>query len=145
MLPAMIRWSRHLAWLLLLGASPVQAASLPATEAAHGMVVTAQRLASKVGVEILKQGGNAIDAAVAVGYAEAVVNPCCGNIGGGGFLVAHLADGHNIFLNFRETAPAAATRGHVPERRRRRDPGRQPAWLARRGGAQARCWVSTLR
>ncbi len=111
MLPAMIRWSRHLAWLLLLGASPVQAASLPATEAAHGMVVTAQRLASKVGVEILKQGGNAIDAAVAVGYAEAVVNPCCGNIGGGGFLVAHLADGHNIFLNFRETAPAAATRG----------------------------------
>ena len=58
---------------------------------------------------MLRQGGNAIDAAVAVGYAEAVVNPCCGNIGGGGFLVAHLADGRDIFLNFRETAPAAAT------------------------------------
>ena len=58
---------------------------------------------------MLQQGGNAIDAAVAVGYAEAVVDPCCGNIGGGGFLVAHLMDGGDIFLNFRETAPAAAT------------------------------------
>jgi gamma-glutamyltranspeptidase/glutathione hydrolase len=61
-------------------------------------------------VEILRQGGNAIDAAVAVGYAEAVVNPCCGNIGGGGFLTAHLDDGRDIFLNFRETAPESATR-----------------------------------
>ena len=64
----------------------------------------------RLGADILRKGGNAIDAAVAVGYAEAVVNPCCGNIGGGGFLTAHLADGRNIFLNFRETAPAAATR-----------------------------------
>jgi gamma-glutamyltranspeptidase/glutathione hydrolase len=75
-----------------------------------GLVVSAQRLAAEVGVDILRQGGNAIDAAVAVGYAEAVVNPCCGNIGGGGFLVAHLPDGRDIFLDFRETAPAAATR-----------------------------------
>ena len=59
---------------------------------------------------MLRQGGNAIDAAVATGYALAVVDPCCGNIGGGGFLVAHLADGRDIFLNFRETAPAGATR-----------------------------------
>ena len=73
------------------------------------MVVTAQHLASDVGVEILKAGGTAIDAAVAVGYAQAVVNPCCGNIGGGGFMVLHLADGRDRFLNFRETAPAAAT------------------------------------
>jgi gamma-glutamyltranspeptidase/glutathione hydrolase len=73
-------------------------------------VVSAQHLAAEAGVEILRQGGNAIDAAVAVGYTEAVVNPCCGNIGGGGFLTAHLADGRDIFLNFRETAPAAATR-----------------------------------
>ena len=77
---------------------------------------------------MLRQGGNAIDAAVAVGYAEAVVNPCCGNIGGGGFLTAHLADGRDVFLDFRETAPAAASRGHVPRRRRpagaRRQPGR---------------------
>jgi gamma-glutamyltranspeptidase / glutathione hydrolase len=74
------------------------------------MVVSAQHLASDVGVEILEQGGNAIDAAVAVGYAEAVTNPCCGNIGGGGFMVIHLAkSGTNVFVNFRETAAAAAT------------------------------------
>src|SRR5438874_10531764 len=72
------------------------------------MVVTSQRLASEVGTEILKDGGNAIDAAVAVGYALAVVLPCCGNIGGGGFATLHLADGRDIFVNFRERAPAAA-------------------------------------
>src|SRR3546814_12584923 len=59
--------------------------SKPVT-APHAMVVSAQHLATEVGVEILKRGGNAIDAAVAVGYAEAVVPPCCGNIGGGGFM-----------------------------------------------------------
>ncbi len=73
------------------------------------MVVTAQHLATKVGVDILAAGGNAIDAAVAIGYALAVVHPCCGNIGGGGFMVIHLADGRNLFLNFREKAPLAAT------------------------------------
>ncbi len=94
----------------LLCAGTTFAASKPALEAAHGMIVSAQHLASDVGVEILKQGGNAIDAAVAVGYAEAVTNPCCGNIGGGGFMMIHLAkSSKNIFLNFRETAPAAAT------------------------------------
>lgn len=82
--------------------------------APHAMVVTAQHLATKVGVNVLMQGGNAVDAAVAVGYALAVVHPCCGNIGGGGFMVLHLAHGENdqpqnLFLNFRETAPAAAT------------------------------------
>ena len=85
------------------------AASLPAVEEKNGMVVTSQHLASKIGVDILKMGGNAVDAAVAVGYAQAVVNPCCGNIGGGGFMTIHLADGRDIFLNFREKAPAAAT------------------------------------
>src|SRR3546814_1234053 len=77
--------------------------------APHTMVVSAQHLATEIGVRILKQGGNAIDAAVAVGYALAVVHPCCGNIGGGGFMLIHLADGHDIFLDFRETAPGAAT------------------------------------
>ena len=75
---------------------------------AHGMVVSAQHLATMAGVGILRQGGNAIDAAVAVGFAEAVVHPCCGNIGGGGFMIIHLKDGRNLFLNFREKAPAKA-------------------------------------
>ncbi|HEX5960292.1 MAG TPA: gamma-glutamyltransferase [Rhodanobacteraceae bacterium] len=83
----------------------------PLVTAKHGMVVSAQHLATKVGVDILKQGGNAIDAAVAVGYALAVVHPCCGNIGGGGFMTIHLADGRNLFLDFREKAPLAATPG----------------------------------
>ncbi len=83
------------------------AASEPAVEAKHGMVVSSQRLASEIGVEILKRGGNAVDAAV--GYAQAVTNPCCGNIGGGGFMTIHLANGQDRFINFRETAPAAAS------------------------------------
>ena len=77
--------------------------------ARHGMVVSAQHLASLVGLDILKRGGNAIDAAVAVGYAEAVVHPCCGNIGGGGFMTIHFKDGRNVFLDFREKAPLKAT------------------------------------
>ncbi len=83
----------------------------PLVTAEHGMVVSAQHLATRIGVDILKQGGNAVDAAVAVGYALAVVHPCCGNIGGGGFMTIHLADGKNLFLDFREKAPLAATPG----------------------------------
>ncbi len=94
----------------LLFATPAHAASRPAVEAQSGMVVSAQHLATQAGVDILRQGGNAVDAAVAVGYALAVVNPCCGNIGGGGFITLRLADGRTSFLDFRETAPAAATR-----------------------------------
>jgi gamma-glutamyltranspeptidase/glutathione hydrolase len=86
----------------------VWAASPPAIESNRFMVVSSQHLAAEAGAEILRAGGNAVDAAVAVGYAEAVTNPCCGNIGGGGFLVAHLADGRDVFINFRETAPSAA-------------------------------------
>ena len=73
------------------------------------MVVSANRLASEAGAEMLRAGGNAVDAAVATGYALAVVDPCCGNIGGGGFMTLHLADGRDVFVNFREQAPAAAT------------------------------------
>jgi gamma-glutamyltranspeptidase/glutathione hydrolase len=79
-----------------------------AVGAQRGMVVSAQREASAAGLAILKAGGNAVDAAVAVGYALAVVDPCCGNIGGGGFMVIRRADGHETFIDFRETAPAAA-------------------------------------
>ncbi len=92
------------------GSSPGQAASVPPVEAKSGMVASAQHLASKVGVQVLKDGGNAIDAAVAMGYALAVVHPCCGNIGGGGFMTIHLANGRDTFINFREKAPLAATR-----------------------------------
>ena len=72
------------------------------------MVVSSQHLASQVGAAILRQGGNAVDAAVAVGYALAVTHPCCGNLGGGGFMTLHFADGKNTFINFREKAPLAA-------------------------------------
>lgn len=85
------------------------AATLPAVEAKNGMVVSSQRFASQAGIDILKMGGNAVDAAVAVGYAQAVVNPCCGNIGGGGFMTLHMADGSDHFIDFREMAPAAAS------------------------------------
>lgn len=86
-----------------------QAASVAPVAAAHGMVVTAQHLATQVGVDVLKRGGNAIDAAVAVGYALAVVYPAAGNLGGGGFMTLQLADGRKTFLDFREKAPLAAT------------------------------------
>ncbi|MEO8412915.1 MAG: gamma-glutamyltransferase [Ginsengibacter sp.] len=76
----------------------------------NGAVVSANVLASEVGVDILKEGGNAVDAAVATQLALAVVYPDAGNIGGGGFMVAHLKDGRNISIDFRETAPAAASR-----------------------------------
>ena len=72
------------------------------------MVVTAQDLATKVGVDVLKKGGNAVDAAVAVGYALAVVYPAAGNLGGGGFMTITTADGRKTFVDFREKAPLAA-------------------------------------
>ncbi len=78
--------------------------------AKNGMVVTASPLATKVGVEILKKGGNAVDAAVAVGFALAVTYPYAGNIGGGGFMVIHLKDGRNITIDYREKAPLSATK-----------------------------------
>lgn len=76
----------------------------------NGAVVSAHPLASEVGVQILKQGGNAVDAAIATQFALAVVYPGAGNIGGGGFAVVHLKDGKNIAVDFRETAPGKAFR-----------------------------------
>ncbi len=87
-----------------------RAASVAPVAAENGMVVSAQRLASEAGVEVLRNGGNAIDAAVAVGYALAVVYPAAGNLGGGGFMTLQLADGRTAFIDFREKAPLAATR-----------------------------------
>jgi gamma-glutamyltranspeptidase/glutathione hydrolase len=79
-----------------------------AVESDKAMVVSAQHLASEVGAQVLRRGGNAVDAAVAVGYALAVTHPCCGNLGGGGFMVIRFKDGRSTFINFREKAPLAA-------------------------------------
>jgi len=103
------RWLLGALALIAVPIGEAEAASTAAVEAEHGMVVSAQHYASEVGAGILAEGGNAIDAAVAVGYALAVVDPCCGNLGGGGLMTIHLKNGRDTFINFRETAPAAAT------------------------------------
>src|SRR5258708_5315403 len=81
-----------------------------AVRGAKAMVATDEELGSNAGVEILKRGGNAVDAAVAVGFGLAVVEPAAGNIGGGGFMLVRLADGRTSFLDYREVAPGQATR-----------------------------------
>lgn len=102
------RGFRALAFVVLAIATTARAASVAPVAAENGMVVSAQHLATRVGVDVLKSGGNAIDAAVAVGYALAVVYPAAGNLGGGGFMTIQLADGKRTFLDFREKAPLAA-------------------------------------
>jgi gamma-glutamyltranspeptidase/glutathione hydrolase len=95
--------------LSLAPLTPGWAASPAPVEGEHGMVVTAEHLASQVGADVLKKGGNAFDAAVAVGYALAVVWPEAGNIGGGGFMTLRTKDGKTDFIDFRERAPKAAS------------------------------------
>jgi gamma-glutamyltranspeptidase/glutathione hydrolase len=94
--------------LLIAAAIPMWAAQ--PVRARHGMVVTRERHATAAGLQVLKNGGNAIDAAVAVGLALAVTHPSAGNIGGGGFMLIRLADGRTTFIDFREHAPQAASR-----------------------------------
>jgi gamma-glutamyltranspeptidase/glutathione hydrolase len=89
--------------------SPLNYLAEQPTRTQHAMVVTVHHLATDAGVEILREGGNAIDAAVATGFALAVVHPAAGNIGGGGFMLIRLHTGKATFLDYREKAPAAAT------------------------------------
>ncbi len=93
----------------LLGAWPLSAAPLRPAHAAHAMVASEHELASNAGVAVMKEGGNAVDAAVAVGFALAVVHPQAGNLGGGGFMLFRTAEGNARFIDYREKAPAAAT------------------------------------
>ena len=84
--------------------------AIHAVAAEHGMVVAQEKIAARIGADVLRRGGNAVDAAVATGFAMAVTYPRAGNIGGGGFMVIHSADRHeDIAIDYRETAPAATT------------------------------------
>src|SRR4051794_31569366 len=112
-------FSHHIGFItfsaILAGIATIAAADpLPAipqpTLAKHGMVVAQEPQAARIGLEVLRQGGNAVDAAVATGFAMAVTYPRAGNIGGGGFMVIHLTTGRrDIAIDYRETAPAATT------------------------------------
>ena len=124
---------------LLLGLGPAAAQGAPPTPLAsgsarllpvlapHAMVATQERQATEVGVDILRRGGNAVDAAVAVGFALAVTLPKAGNLGGGGFMLVHragTAPGETVAIDYRETAPAAATRDMFLGPDGQPDPGR---------------------
>jgi len=116
------RWAALMLLAILIGPAQAQDARsgsfTPPTAdtqhpvlASHGMMVAQEKLAAQIGRDVLARGGNAVDAAVATGFAMAVSYPRAGNIGGGGFMVIHLADGNkDIAIDYRETAPAAATR-----------------------------------
>ena len=90
--------------------TPPPADTVHAVVAEHGMVVAQEKIAARIGADVLRRGGNAVDAAVAVGFAMAVTYPRAGNIGGGGFMVIHAAERHeDVAIDYRETAPAATT------------------------------------
>src|ERR1700747_1670638 len=106
-LPALL-FAAVIAWLSFVA---FLTATAQETTAHHGMVVAQEARAARIGLEVLRKGGNAVDAAVATGFALAVTYPRAGNIGGGGYMVVHLARGNrDIAIDYRETAPQATTR-----------------------------------
>src|SRR5438552_3918324 len=107
----------------LTDVTPASGSSIESVAASHGMVVAQEGRAARIGVEVLEQGGNAIDAAVATGFALAVTYPRAGNIGGGGYMLIHLAQGRiDTAIDYRETAPAATTRAIFLDERGEADP-----------------------
>src|SRR5215212_1446978 len=109
----MFRMSKRAAVLLtivlVVATVPTGAARQP-VRARHGMAVAMESQAADVGIAVLKAGGNAVDAAVAMGFAMAATHPFAGNLGGGGFMLIRFADGRSTFIDFREMAPARASR-----------------------------------
>src|SRR3954470_22778437 len=95
--------------MVAAASAPLDAVRQP-LRAKHGMVVAMESIAADVGVSVLEKGGNAVDAAVAVGFALAVTHPFAGNIGGGGYMLIRLADGKTTFIDFRERAPEKSSR-----------------------------------
>src|SRR5215813_4374001 len=106
----------------VIDAAPATGARIEAVAARHGMVAAQEARAARIGVEVLEQGGNAVDAAVATGFALAVTYPRAGNIGGGGYMLIHLAGGKDTAIDYRETAPAATTRDVFLDERGEADP-----------------------
>ena len=124
-----MRWAIYL--LVALFAPTARAADPLPVFAQHAMVVSAHPLATAAGVEVLRRGGNAVDAAVAVGFALAAAYPAAGNLGGGGFMTLRMADGRTSFLDFRERAPLAATETMFQDAAGQVVPGRSTkTWLA---------------
>jgi gamma-glutamyltranspeptidase / glutathione hydrolase len=108
---------------VLTEAAPASGARIEPVSASHGMVVAQEGRAARIGVEVLERGGNAVDAAVATGFALAVTYPRAGNIGGGGYMLIHLAERKlDTAIDYRETAPAATTRGVFLDERGEADP-----------------------
>jgi hypothetical protein len=128
--------------ILLATAGAAHAASVAPVAAENGMVVTAQHLATRVGVDVLKDGGNAVDAAVAVGYALAVVYPAAGNLGGGGFMTIQAGRRTQDLPRLPREGTPGGPRRHVPGARRQRGarasaPGATWRWRCR---AACRAW-----